>query len=194
MSFCFHLRFFFQYIGCCKFFNLYIIVNFPVFPYNWFIVLSLSCVWLQLHGLQHTRLPCPPYLPELLNVMSIESAMPSNLSSSVIPFSSCPQSFPESRSFPKSLLFASSGQSIGTSASVLPMSIQGWFPLGLTGLISLRSKGLSRVFFSTTVWKHQFFGNLWDNIKCTNICIIGVLGEERKDLRKYLKKYSWKLS
>ena len=76
------------------------------------------------HGLQHTRLPCPPYLPELLNVMSIESAMPSNLSSSVIPFSSCPQSFPESRSFPKSLLFASSGQSIGTSASVLLKNIK----------------------------------------------------------------------
>ena len=75
------------------------------------------------------------------------------------PFSSCPQSFPASESFPVSQLFASGSQSIGTlvSASVLLMNIQGWFPLGLTGLISLQFKGLSRVFFNTTVQKHQFF-------------------------------------
>ena len=88
--------------------------------------------------------------------------------SSVIPFSSCPQAFPASGSFPMSQFFASGGQSIGVSAStsVLPMNIQDWFPLGLTGLISLLSKGLSRVFSNTTVQKHQFFGvqlSLWSN-------------------------------
>ena len=75
------------------------------------------------------------------------------------PFSSCPQSFSASGSFPMSRLFTSGGQSIGpsASASVLPKNIQGWFPLGLTGWISLLSKGFSRVFSGTTVWKHQFF-------------------------------------
>jgi len=79
--------------------------------------------------------------------------------SSVTPLSSCPQSFPASGLFPMSLLLTSGGQRIGASASasVLPMNIQGRFPLGLTGLISLQSKGLSRVCSSTTVWKHQFF-------------------------------------
>ena len=101
----------------------------------------------------------------LLKLMSIESVLPS-ISSSVIPFSSCPQSFPASGSFQMSQLFASGGQSIGVSAGVLPMNIQDCFPLGLTGLISLLSKRLSRVFSSTTVWKHQFFStwpSLWSN-------------------------------
>ena len=82
------------------------------------------------------------------------------VSSSVVPFSCCLQSFPASGSFPMSQFFESGGQSIGTSASasILPMNIQGWFPLGLTGLISLQSNGLSGVFFSTTTRKHQFFG------------------------------------
>ena len=82
-----------------------------------------------------------------------------SISSSVTPFSSFPQSFPASGSFPMSRLFTSSGQSIGVSALalVLPVNIQDWFPLGWTGLISLLSKGLSRVFSSTTVQKHQFF-------------------------------------
>ena len=81
------------------------------------------------------------------------------ISSSVVPFSSCLQSFPASGSFPVSQSFASGGQSIAVSAavSVFPVIIQDWFPLGLTGLI-LQSKGLSRVFSSTKVWKHQFFG------------------------------------
>ena len=86
----------------------------------------------------------------------------------VSPFSSCSQSFPASGFFPVSRLFASGGQRIGASASVLPMNIQGWFPLGLTGLISLFSKGLSRAFFSNTIWKHQFFGaqpSLWIHIE-----------------------------
>ena len=103
----------------------------------------------------------------LLKLMSIESVMPFSLSSSAIPFSSCLQSFPASGSFPISWkdglfhqFFTSGGQSTGASASasVLPMSIQGWFPIGLTGLVSLLSKGLSRVFSKTTVQKHQFFG------------------------------------
>ena len=82
------------------------------------------------------------------------------ISSSVFPLSSCLQSFPASGSFPISCFFTSGGQTIGASASasVLPMNIQGWFPLGLTGLISLQFKGLSRVFSNTTVQKHQFFG------------------------------------
>ena len=110
------------------------------------------------HESQHARPPCPSPTPEVY-----PNSCPSSLwchpatSSSVIPFSSCPQSFPESGSFPINQLFASGGQRIGVSASVsaLPMTIQSWFPL--TGLIFLLSKGLQRVFSSTTVWKHQFF-------------------------------------
>ena len=95
----------------------------------------------------------------LLKLMSIESVMTSNHLILVTFFSSCPQSFPESGSFAVSQFFTSGGQSIRASAlaSVLPMNIQDWFPLGLTGLI-LKSKGLSRVFSNTTVQKHQFFG------------------------------------
>ena len=126
---------------------------------------------LQPHGLQHTRLPCPSPTPEACsNSCPLSQWCHPAISSSVIPFSSCFQSFPASGSFPMSLLFASGGQSIGASASAsgLPMNIQGWFPLGLTGLVSLQSKGLSRVFSSTTVRKHQFFGtqpSLWSNIR-----------------------------
>ena len=91
------------------------------------------------------------------------------ISSSVIPFSFCLQSFPTSGSFPMTPLSTSGGQKFGASASVLPMNIQGWFPLRLTGLISLLFKGLSRVFSSTTVQKHQFFyaQPLWSN---SHIC------------------------
>ena len=104
----------------------------------------------------------------LLKLMSIESMMPFSHPILCCPFSSWPQSFPASRSFPMSQLFTSGGQSIGASASapVLPMNIQGWFPLGWTGLISLLSKGFLRVFPNTTTWKHQFFGaqpSLWYN-------------------------------
>ena len=95
----------------------------------------------------------------LLRLMSLNRWCHPTISSSVIPFSSCPQSFPASGSFPMSWLFVSGGLSIGASASasVFPMNIQGWFPLGLTGLVSLQSKRLSRVFSSSTVQKHQFF-------------------------------------
>ena len=119
------------------------------------------------HGLQHTRLPCPSPPPR-----GCPGSCPLNRwchptnSSSVILFSFCLQSFPASGSFPGSQLFTSGSQSIGASASVISMSIQGWFPLGLTGLISLLSTGLSRVFSSTTVQEHQFFNaqpSLWSN-------------------------------
>ena len=122
---------------------------------------------LQPHGLKHARPPCP-----LLSLEVCPSSYPLHwwchptISSSAVHFSSCPQSFPAAGSFPLSQFFPSGGQSIGASASVsvLPMSIQGWFPLRLTGLISVLSKGLSSVFSNTTAWKHQFLGaqpSLW---------------------------------
>ena len=95
----------------------------------------------------------------LLKLMSIELEMPPTISSSVVPCSSCPQSFPASGSFQMSHLFSSGGQGIGVSAttSVPPLNTQDWSPLGWTGWISWQSKGLSRVFSNTTVQKHQFF-------------------------------------
>ena len=133
------------------------------------VVQSLSHVQLfATHILQHARLPCPSLSPRACsNSCPLSQWCHPAISSSVIPFSSCPQSFPASGSFPVSQIFASGGESIGASASVLTVNSQGWFPLGLTGLISLLSlKGLSRVFSSTTVRKHQFFGtqlSLWSN-------------------------------
>ena len=127
----------------------------------WNIILVHSVVSdsLRPHGLQHTRIPCPSLSPRVCsNSCPLSRWCHATISSSVVPFSSCPQSFPESGSFPMSWMFTSGGQSIGALASVLPMNIQGWFPLGLTGLISLQPKELSRVFTSTTIWKHQFFG------------------------------------
>ena len=110
------------------------------------------------HGLQHARLPCPsPTLTVCSNSCPLSHWCHPTTSSSVVPFSSCLQSFPASGSFLTSQVFASGGWSIGASASVFPMNIQDWFPLGLTGLISLQSKELSRV-SSNTVQKHQFFG------------------------------------
>ena len=107
------------------------------------------------HGLQHARLPCPSPTPRACSNSCTSSRWCySTVSSSVVPFS-CLQSFSESGPFPMSQFFASGGQSIGASASVLPMNIQDWFPLGLTGWISLQSKGLSRVFSNTTVQKHH---------------------------------------
>ena len=117
------------------------------------------------HRLQHDRPPCPSPTP---GVCPLSQWCHPTISSSVVPFSFCLQFFPASGSFAVSQLFASGGQRIraSASASVLPMNIQDWFPLELTGLISLQSKGLSRVFSSTTIWKHQFFGTqpfLWSN-------------------------------
>ena len=125
----------------------------------YFVIFQLlSWVW----PLATTKDCKPPVFPVLHHLLGFCSNSKSvTISSSVTPFSSCSQSFPASGSFPVSWLFTSVGQSIRTSASssVLPMNIQSWFPLGLTGSISLLSKGLSRVFSSTTVPKHWFFGS-----------------------------------
>ena len=117
---------------------------------------------LRSHESQHSRPPCPSPTPRVHS-----NSCPSSqwchpaISSSVVPFSSYPQSLPASESFAMSQLFAWGGQSIGVSAlaSVLPMNTQGWSPLEWTGWISLQSKGLSRVFSNTTVQKHQFFSS-----------------------------------
>ena len=133
-------------------------------------VQSLSHVQLlQPHELQDTRHFYPSLSPRVCSISGpLNWWCHPTISSSVIPFSSHLQSFLASGSFPVGQLFTSDGQSIGASASasVLPMNIQGWFPLGLAGLISLQSKGLSRVFSNTTVQKHQLFGiqlSLWSN-------------------------------
>ena len=120
--------------------------------------LSVMSCSLQPHGVQHTRLSRPSLSPWVCsNSVPLSQWCHSTVSSSITLFSSCRQSFPASGSFPKNGLFTSCGQRIGASASVsvLPMRIQGWFPLGLTGWISMQSKGLSRVFFSTTVHTWQ---------------------------------------
>ena len=116
---------------------------------------------LRSHESQHARPPCPSPTPGVYS-----DSCPSSrwchptISSSVIPFSSCLQSFPASGSFPMNQFSVSSGQRIGVSASasVLSMKLQGWFILGLSGLVSLQSKGFSRIFSNTTIQKHQFFG------------------------------------
>ena len=116
---------------------------------------------LQAHKLLYTRPPCPSPTPAVHpNSCASSRWCHPAVSSSVIPFSSCLQSFPASGSFPMSQHFAWGGQSTGFSAvaSVFPMNTQDWSPLGWTGWISLQSKGLSRVFSNTTVQKHQFFG------------------------------------
>ena len=111
------------------------------------------------HRQQHTRLPCPSPPPGACsNLCPLSWWCHLTILSSVVPFSSCLQSFQASGSFLMSQLFTSGGLNIGASASVLLMYIQDWFPLGWTGWISLQSKGLLRVFSNTTVQKHQFFG------------------------------------
>ena len=126
-------------------------------------ILPLAIVVVQSQSLcdpMYYRLPCPSLSPWVCsNSCPLSQWCHPTISSSFAPFS-CPQSFPAPESFPMSRLFASGCQIIGASASasVLPMNIQSWFPLGLTGLIALLSKELSRVFSSTTVQKHQFFG------------------------------------
>ena len=133
------------------------------------VVQSPSQVWLFVtHRLHRARLLCPSLSPEVCSdSYSLSWWCYVTISSSATLFF-CFQSFPASASFPMSQLFASGGQSVGASTlvSVPPVNIQDWFPLGLTGLISIQSKGLSRVFSSTTVWKHQFLGtqpSLWSN-------------------------------
>ena len=134
-------------------------------PRNMFRSDQISCSVvsdsLRPHESQHARPPCPSPTPRVYpNSCPLSRWCHPIISFSAIPFSSCPQSFPASGSFPVSWPFPSRGQSIGVSASVLPMNIQDWFPLGWTDWISLQSKGLSRVFSNTTVqilWHSAFF-------------------------------------
>ena len=132
------------------------------------------------HGLQHARHCCPSPTPGVYpNSCPLSQWCHLTISSSVVPFSSCLQSFPTSGSFQMSQLFTSGGQSIGVSAStsVLPMYTQDWFPLGWTGWISLQFKGLSRVFSNTTVQKHQFCTqHRWDRPWQVHKIDEGVLG------------------
>ena len=125
------------------------------------------------HESQHTRPPCPSPTPGIHS-----NSHPSNrwchpaISSSVVPFSSCPQTLPASESFPMSQLFTWGGQSIGVSvlASFLSKNTQGWSPLEWTGWISLQSKGLSRIFSNTTLQKHQFFSTQLSSQSNSHIC------------------------
>ena len=151
------------------------------------LLLLLSCsvmsdsLWP--HGLQHARLPCPSLSPRVCsNPCPLGRWCHPTISSSVIHFSSSPQSFPASGSFPMSQCLASSGQRIGASTSVLPMNIQDWFPLELTGLISLLSKGLSRV-FSRTRTKNHYTERGGEGIPWKNWVY----------WQKYLNSYLWRL-
>ena len=153
------MRLFLIFLMNQRFLKLYNVLQMAKFSHS--SVQSLSHV--QLFASPWTSV-CQAFLSitnsqRLLKLMSIESVMPSNHLILCRPLCSCLQSFPALGSFAMSNFFASGGQSIGTSASasVLPVNIQDWFPLGLTGLISLQPKGLSRVFSNTTVQKHQFF-------------------------------------
>ena len=124
---------------------------------------------LQPHRLQHARIPCPsPFLRACSNACPLSQWCHPTILSSAEPFSFCLQSFPASGSFPMSWLFplGSDSTTASASASVLPMNIQNWYPLGLTSLISLQSKGVSRVFSTTNIWKHHFSDiqqSLWSN-------------------------------
>ena len=125
------------------------------------VLSSVAQLCLTLWSLQHARLPCPSPTPGVYsNSCPLSWWCHPTISSSVVPFSSCLQSFPASGSFLMSQSLASGGRRIGVSASAsgLPMNIQDWFPLRWTSWISLQSNGLSRVFFNTMVQKHQFFG------------------------------------
>ena len=144
---------------------MFICFTFLESAYKWFSSVQFSCsvvsdsLWP--HESQHARPPCPSPAPRVYpNPCPSSRWCHPAISSSIVPFSSCPQSFPALGSFPMSQLFTRGGQSIGVSAStsVLPMNTQDWSPLGWTGWIFLQSKGLSRVFSNTTVQKHQFFG------------------------------------
>ena len=127
-------------------------------PYQFSRSVVYDSLWS--HGLHHARLPYPSPTPGICSDLCPMSRWcHPTISSSVVPFSSCLQSFPASGFFPMSWLFTLGGPSIGASipASVLPVNIQDWFPIRLTHLITLQSKGLSRVFSNITVQKHQFF-------------------------------------
>ena len=173
-----------EYLTSFPFLYLLLSPSIPFFPMSELETLlssTYTCVWLLLfsysvisnslqpHGLKHARLPGPSPFPWVCpNSCPLSQWCLSTTSSSVVRFSSCLQSLPASRSYPMIWLFTLGSQSIGASASgsVLPMNIQDWFPVGLTGLISLLSKGLSRVFSNIIIQKHQFFNtqpSLWSN-------------------------------
>ena len=140
---------------------LNIIYDFPIFIHTVQFSHSVVSNSLRPHELQHARPPCPSPTPEVHpNSCPLSWWCHTAISSSVVPFASCPQSLPASGSFPMSQLFAWGGQSTGVSAlaSVLPMHTRGWSPFEWTGWISLQSKELSRIFSNITVQKHQFFG------------------------------------
>ena len=148
------------------------------------------------HEPQHARLPCPSPTPGVHPTHVLCQWYHPAISSSVVPFSSCLHSFPASWSFLMSWLFTSGGQIIATSASasVLPMNLQCWFCLRLTDLISLQSKGLSRVFSNITVWKHQFFSvqpSLWFNSDIHTW--LWIYGCTSSHVEIYLEEY-WALS
>ena len=148
------------------------------------------------HGLQQARFPCPSPTPGgCSNPCTLSRWYHPTLSSSVVLFSSCLQFFPASGSFQMNQFFVSGGQSIGVSAlaSVLPMNIQDWFPLVLTGWISLQSEGLLRVFSNTTVQKHQFFSaqlSFWACSGVSKIASESEVRQKREDLKKTLN-YKW---
>ena len=146
-----------EWMNCYKIFIAYSIISQSVGQFSHSVVSDS----LQPHESQHARPPCPSPTPRVHSdsCPSSQWCHPA-ISSSVVPFSSCPQSLPASESFPMSQLFTWGGQTIAVSAlaSFLPKNTQDWSPLECTGWISLQSKGLSRVFSNTTVQKHQFFG------------------------------------
>ena len=128
-----------------------------------FCSVSTWCLTLEPHGLQHTRLPCLLEFAQTHVCWVRDAIQPSH---PVIPFSCCPQQFPALGSYFQWVTSSNHGQSTAASASVFPVNILGWFSLGLTALISMLSKGLSRVFLSTIIWKHHFLGtrpSLWSN-------------------------------
>ena len=130
------------------------------FQFSSVAVMSYS-LYLQPYEPQYGRPPCPSQTPRVHpNLCPLRRWCHLTISLSIVPLSSCPQSFPETGSFQMSKIFAWGGQSIGVSAStsVLPMNTQDWSPLGWTGCIPLQAKGLSRLFSNITVQKHQFFG------------------------------------
>ena len=156
--------------------------------WTWLLLFSCSVLSdsLRPHGLQHARLPCPSPTPRVYsNSCPLTRWCHPTISPSVVPFSSCLQSFPASGSSPMSQFFTSGGQSIEASAlaSVFPMNIQDWFSLGLTGLISLQPKGLSRIFFNTEVQKHQTWWT-WCLMQCEQIGLMQTfwLGEQKAKL------------
>ena len=146
-------------LSCRNFSLLFLIISFILLSLC--LLLFSYCIMscLQPQGLQLARLPSPLLSPRACsNSCPLSQWCYLNISSSTTPFSFCLRSFPVSKSFSMSWLFTPDSQRASASESVLPMNIQVWLPLGLISLISLQSKGLSRVLFRTTIWKHQFFG------------------------------------